>query len=873
MKNHLKIHVISYCAQLLLINKDHIKLFINSASFIFAIFLSLVLNQANAGFLDVLFQPSLESQVDKHLIERDFLSASRLVNEALTKAKQSDSDYPFLITKLGIVYEFEGRLAEAEAMLRKAVQFRRNEKPINAGLLERALSHLGVTLLMERKYEEASSVMNEQLLIIKNNGGESRFDGNDPRMHQRADFYHNFGVALLDAGRAQDALGAHQKELNLRVQKFGVNAISQVFALGSMVNCYLALHDYSNAQQYLHKTLELWKAGNKSDPNWMPDDETFPVEWQSNEAFLNYQNGNYNEAYALISRVIRAARSHVLDKTKVEDSAIDYKGNVYMGAFATYLSISANAASKNMKLLDEVAQTSFEVAQLYHDASVGRALSKMAIRQSTGDEKLAVLLRDQQDALNKLKQLEREIGNGDNSTGTKIGALRSKIAEIDKTIAENFPAYSATTGIQPVSLKSVQSLLGADEALLMFLSEEDGDVNLRGAPSTFVWVISSKEASFRKVAISRKDLTKRIEILRDALVPSDRRPIPKPYPVEEAFHLYDALIKPDEAILAKIRNLIVVGDGPLESIPFSVLVTSAPKIARDKIDYQKISWLSRRWATTTLPTVSSLSMLRMISRDRTLPQLPFIGFANPNFGTSSTGDIKLGVSMAQSRGALADPEMLHKARPLPETEDELKAIANLLGADASSVVSGDRASVPNVMAANLADYRVVAFATHALIADDMKALQIDTRAAEPAILLTVPAQATQDNDGLLRASQVASLKLNADWVILSACNTAAPDGNPGAPGLSGLAKSFFYAGARTLLVSHWPVVSSTTVQLTTGLFTEEKSHPEISHAEALRRSMMNLLDHPIHPIETHPQFWAPFVVAGESKESRTQLGH
>ena len=102
---------------------------------------------------------------------------------------------------------------------------------------------------------------------------------------------------------------------------------------------------------------------------------------------------------------------------------------------------------------------------------------------------------------------------------------------------------------------------------------------------------------------------------------------------------------------------------------------------------------------------------------------------------------------------------------------------------------------------DLSDYRILAFATHGLVSGEMKGL------AEPALVFTPPESGTEADDGLLTASEIATLELDADWVILSACNTAAADGTPGAEGLSGMAKAFFYAGARALLVSHWSVNS------------------------------------------------------------------
>ena len=128
--------------------------------------------------------------------------------------------------------------------------------------------------------------------------------------------------------------------------------------------------------------------------------------------------------------------------------------------------------------------------------------------------------------------------------------------------------------------------------------------------------------------------------------------------------------------------------------------------------------------------------------------------------------------------------------------------------------------------------------------------------------MTPPDSPTPDNDGLLTASKIATLKLNADWVVLS-CNTAADDGTPDAGGPSGLAKAFFYAGARSLLVSHWSVPSQATVKLITTRFDELRDHPDIGRAEALRRAEMAMLDAQSPAEFAHPLAWAPFVVAGE----------
>ena len=199
---------------------------------------------------------------------------------------------------------------------------------------------------------------------------------------------------------------------------------------------------------------------------------------------------------------------------------------------------------------------------------------------------------------------------------------------------------------------------------------------------------------------------------------------------------------------------------------------------------------------------------------------------------------------------------------LPETAQELRAIARSLKAGEGEIYLGARATEAQVKRSDLARFRHLAFATHGAMAGELKGL------AEPALVLTPPAQASEADDGLLTASEISLLKMNADWVVLSACNTAASDGTPGADGLSGLAKAFFYAGARSLLVSHWAVDSDATVALSTRMFAEAAKGT--AKAEALRRSMLALMNRSDQPYFAHPAYWAPFVVVGEGNAGWAQ---
>jgi CHAT domain-containing protein len=229
-------------------------------------------------------------------------------------------------------------------------------------------------------------------------------------------------------------------------------------------------------------------------------------------------------------------------------------------------------------------------------------------------------------------------------------------------------------------------------------------------------------------------------------------------------------------------------------------------------------------------------------------------------GTTRRKVAERGVTRAYTeffRGTDADLEVLRNGLPqLPETRQELETVAKKLGVPASEIHLGKDASETAVKHTKLDDYRIVYFATHGLVAGDIKTL------AEPALALSLPSSASDEDDGLLTASEVAQLKLNSDWVVLSACNTAAGD-KPGAEALSGLARAFFYAGARALLVSHWPVGSAAATRLTTSIFDALKDDPSMGRSEALRRAMVAMIEDETYEWNAYPAFWAPFVVVGE----------
>ncbi|MFN3892570.1 MAG: CHAT domain-containing protein [Beijerinckiaceae bacterium] len=557
-----------------------------------------------------------------------------------------------------------------------------------------------------------------------------------------------------------------------------------------------------------------------------------------------------------------------------------YAARVLLIAPIVVLVSHANA----QKLTPEAARNeAFEVAQRAMSTSAGAALAQLGVRFAAGSDDLAALVRARQDSLEAWKaddrRLAQALAGGGRVSDDRLSELRErmnglqqKIADADKELATRFPAYAELAQPRPLALMEAQSLLGSGEAMVMIFSAER---------ETFVWALSREHAMWARVDRSRKQLTDSVKRLREGLNPGapavfrsavrsfgetvveggDTLDHPR-FERELAFRLWGDLLAPVREVTDGAARLFIVAEAPFDSLPFNLLVTSQPEgDDRDPQALRATDWLIRKHAIVTLPTAASLRALRQAREIARAPE-PFRGYGAPNFAGAPQQVASLrsaGTAASVFEAGRVSLDAVRSLAPLPQTEGELLQLAKVLDAPQGSVRLGGQATEAAVKSDDLARFRVLAFATHGLLAGEIGGL------VEPALAFTPPAEATPQDDGLLTASEAARLNLNADWVILSACNTASGDGTPGASGLSGLARAFFYAGAKTLLVSHWPVRDDAAARLTSQAFEVLARDASLGKADAFRQSMLALLRDESDPTLAHPAIWAPFVVVGEGR--------
>ena len=790
---------------------------------------------------------------------------SLAINE---KAFGSDHrDVALSLNNLATLYVLQRRFVDAEPLFKRSLAINESVLGPNHPDVAASLSNLASLYKDQGRYGEAE-LMSKRALDIR-----EKALGLDHTLV--AATLNNLATIYDDQGRYPDALQLYQRALAIDEKAFGANHPYVANSLSNLAGIYRTQKRYANSETFYKRSLAI-------EENALGGDHPNVAMTLNNLAALYAEQGRYDDAEQLYKRALAIDEkafgpenpdvalllNNLADLYRAQRRYADalriVRRTIAQNNANKSVAIAVLHASQSQNLIPqaEAVKSSYIVLQRSSSSPAADALSKLNARLAAGHDQLAHSRKDQDltaeaDRLDKIivaavsRSPAERSAVMENETRKRINEIKLDRDRLQDVFNQRFPDYVALSRPQPLTIEQTQALLADDEALVVIDLDK----------SSYVWVVTREWADWKELLASADDVSKLVGFLRSGLNPDAS----KQFDRNRAYQLYRQVLGPIEELISQKRRLSLVLDGALTSLPLQLLITSDP----DRKDLASVDWLVRKFAVTVLPSVASLKILR--GEQSTVAAIkPMIGFGDPIFDRTvqTAGEPKV-TAFNRSltsfyRGVTADTNALAKALPaLPETADELRAIGKILGAGPEDIKLGEAASVTNVKHTLLANYRVVYFATHALVAGEVE--KFAKVKAEPALVLSIPDKPTDEDDGLLTASEVAMLKLNADFVVLSACNTAAGD-KPGAEALSGLARAFFYAGAKSLVVSHWEVDSEATVALMDGLFEALKANPHLSHAEALRMSTLRMIANSSKPEWAQPEFWAPFVVVGEPQK-------
>lgn len=518
----------------------------------------------------------------------------------------------------------------------------------------------------------------------------------------------------------------------------------------------------------------------------------------------------------------------------------------------------------------------FSVASFSSGSSVQQAINDAAARTKIGDPVLAELVRKDQDAARELDALYDFVsGSGEESKQLPevMKALEERIRSLEEqrrsykaAIEKQFPDFAQLVAPKPVSLEQLQKQLTSREAFL----------SVTPFKASFLSFLVTKDGlSMTRPKLTQAEASREVDRMRSTLdVAGMGRRAPM-FDFKASFAVYQGILGPHETALKERTELIVSAFGPLAQFPFAVLVDSSWQGR----EYPEAPWLAKRFAISYATSPTAWLAVKALAASPA-GKRPLLAWGDPTYKVANRDSANSPVAIAVGASAsdaplraravaitrntpvrdltqpMVDVVVYDSLPPLPETRDEVIALAKVLNADpARDIILGPEATRESVLKASesgeLKERSVVVFATHGLIPGDLPSL------TQPALAMSGATDASLSP--LLTLDDVLSLKLNADWVVLSACNTAAADGKA-QEALSGLARGFFYAGSRSLLVTHWSVESESATLITTRTFQAYRGEPGLTRAQALNRAMLSVMNEKKF---SHPAFWAPYVLVGE----------
>jgi CHAT domain-containing protein len=522
-----------------------------------------------------------------------------------------------------------------------------------------------------------------------------------------------------------------------------------------------------------------------------------------------------------------------------------------------YLDSLYAVASKEPAEASALYAEMFEASQLARSGTAAQFVSEAAAQLAQGSGDAAGAIRDFREKKTDFERVQNKLDEElarpkQEQDPIEIAKLdeQVKTAEKEKDDAETRVQVLAPN-FNMLRLKTIHT----DDVVKVMRPGEAVYYILLGDKTSYAFFIKDGKTISYKVPLTNTQAGKMVGRVRSAFIiraGNEGEPTFSSFDPDSAFDLYQAIFKPIDGQLDGLSKLVVAQSGALLSLPFALLVTKDPPDVVNE-DYTKVNFLIQRTAISYVTSMQSFVILREAQAGNRAPK-PFIGF-----GDYQQPSRALMASYFSDPTCKQDLQSLEELGPLPGTRPEVEAVAQTMGVGAEDEILGRNFNKVTLAGIDLSQFRILHFATHALLPTDLKCRQ------SPTMLASLPPGSTNLADIFFDTGDILKLKLNADLVVLSACNTSSQGEIGSGESLSGLAQAFFISGARGLLVSHWLAADQSTVALMKTLYTQFATR-RIDTANALRIAQTDMIsrsgkDLPI--LFSHPLFWAVFTAVGD----------
>ncbi|HEX5733217.1 MAG TPA: CHAT domain-containing tetratricopeptide repeat protein [Blastocatellia bacterium] len=674
----------------------------------------------------------------------------------------------------------------------------------------RALNDMGEIHQSHAEYAKAEELFHKSLDLSEKEGLEA----------QKVSALNSLGNLYLEQEKYAEALEYHKRTLQF-AEKLG-HREKLVIALYSLANTFFRMGHYDSALTYAAQSANIASTITLLEYVWRAqtlEGKVRRILKQSERAAQNFRDA---------IDIIEQLRNQAVIDQQIKQRFFENKVTPYY---------------EMVDLLVE--QNKVSEALLYAERAKGRVLyetfqfGKLDVSKSLTPEERNKerLLEAETIFLNtQISKLSKDV---DNATFDRLQAelkkARNEYESWRTALYAKHPELQIQRGEpRPVNLnQTLLALLNPRTALLEFVVLED---------KTYLFVINKDDTNHQlpliqkvyKIAATRDQLRDKVRQFRQQIEN-------KSFTVSKlASQLYDLLLSPARNQLKDKRCLIVVADSVLWDLPFQALQSSPDRYLIE--DYA----VSYAQSATLLQEIINGKSKRGKIRTAKL-----LAVGNPALGEKNT----------KSFTSFFSPEPL---APLPQAEQQVRQLATLYDKRHSKIYTGIEAH-EEAIKADAGKYEILHFAAHGILngTSPMYSHIVLSQVGNP---LT--------EDGLLEAWEVAKLDLNADLVVLSACETAR--GRIGAgEGVIGLSWAFFVAGSPTTVVSQWKVLSASTTRLMVEFYRnlqskpvalknkgtrEANSHLLPAKAEALRRAALKMLKSSAY---REPLYWAPFIIVGD----------